>query len=205
MKKLLSVCLVLAMMICLGVTAFAEGAFVNSPSLNPAPEVEGSTEVVVTPYTDRNKLSDAELKALEAAYNSINSTENLSDLNKALNGKNLGVSDLFNLSSTSSKAQAITLKADTLKNFVALMVYVNGEWKIVEGAKVQNGKLMFTAKDFGPYAVVVDTTDDTKSPQTGINEVANTSGTSLVVYGMVMLLSACGAFLMWNKSKKYSA
>lgn len=204
MKKLLSVCLVLVMVICFGVTALAEGGFVNSPSLNPAPENEGSNVVLITPYFDRNTLSDAERTALENAYNSINSTQNLSDLNKELNGAKLGVSDLFNVSASSSNAQSLTLKADTLDNFVALMVYVNGEWKIVDGAKVKNGKLVFTAKDFGPYAVVVDT-NGTTSPQTGINEVVNTSATSLTVYGVIMLVSACGAFLMWNKSKKYSA
>ena len=63
---------------------------------------------------------------------------------------------------------------------------------------------MFTANDFGPYAIVVNT-DGTKSPQTGINEVVNTSNTSFVVYGLIMLASACGAFVMWQKSKKYSA
>ena len=204
MKKLLSVCLIFVMVICFGVTAFAEGGFVNSPSLNPAPEVEGTIEVVITPYFERSELSEAERKALEEAYNSINSVDNLSELNGNLKGENLGVSDLFNVSSNSSKAQTLTLKADTLDNFVALMVYVNGEWKIVDGAKVQNGKLVFTAKDYGPYAIVVDNADGTTSPQTGINEVANTSSASLVVCGAVMLISACGAFLMWNKSKKYS-
>ena len=205
MKKILSVCLIFVMVICFGVTAFAEGGFISSPSLNPAPEVEDTAEVIITPYAERHKLPDDERKLLEEAYNSIKSAEKLSDLNEGLKGKNLGVSDLFKVSSSSSSPKAVTLKSDNFKNFVSLMVYVNGEWKIVDGAKVQNGKLTFTAKDYGPYAVVVDTTDGTLSPQTGINEVANTSGTSFVIYGVVMLLSACGAFLMWNKSKKYSA
>jgi len=203
MKKLLSVCLVLVMVICFGVTALAEGGFVNSPSLNSAPQLEGDdSTVIITPYSERHTLPDAERKALEDAYESINQAESLSDLNEKLSG-NLAVSDLFNISSNSSKAQSLVLKADTLDNFKALMVYVDGEWKIVD-AKIKDGKLVFTANDFGPYAIVVNT-DGTKSPQTGINEVANTSSTSFVVYGIVMLASACGAFFMWQRSKKYSA
>lgn len=209
MKKLVSVCLVLVMVICFGVTALAEGGFISSPSLNPAPEVVEPTDgsVIIHAYSERSELSDAERNTLEEAYNTINGTTNLSNLNKGLSGGNLGVSDLFNVGYNGVNATgeyAVTLKSDTLKNFVSLMVYVNGEWKIVDGAKVKDGKLMFIAKDLGPYAVVVDT-NGTTSPQTGINESANTSGTSFAVYGAIMLISACGAFLMWNKSKKYSA
>ncbi len=216
MKKLLSVCLAFVMVISFGVTAFAEGGFVSSPSGNPAPEiVEPSEEkIVIIPYFDRGKLSEAERKNLEAAYSSINGTENLVSLNQGLNDiakdknidpSNLAVGDLFNVSNNgASGTHTLELKADTFKNFVALMAYVNGEWKIVEGAKLQGTNLVFTANHFGPYAVVVNTADDTKSPQTGINETAQ-RGTALGVYGALMLVSACGALLMWKKSKKYSA
>lgn len=203
MKKLLSVCLVLVMVMCLGVTALAEGGFVNSPSLNPAPEVEdGDSTITITPYSERHNLSDAERQILEDAYNSISQADSLSDLNQNLNG-DLAVSDLFHISSNSSKAQNLVLKADTLDNFKALMVYVDGKWELVD-ANVKDGKLVFTAEKFGPYAIVVNA-DGTKSPQTGINEVVNTSNTSFVVYGLIMVVSACGAFVMWQKSKKYSA
>lgn len=205
MKKLLSVCLVFVMVICFGVTAFAEGGFVSSPSLDTAPEVEeGSSDVKITPYGDRNTLTEAEREVLEEAYNSINSAQSLVELNGNLKGDNLAVSDLFNVSSDSTGPQTLTLKADTLKNFVSLMVYVDGAWKIVDGAKVQNGQLVFTAKDFGPYAIVVDN-KGTESPKTGVDEVANTQNVTFVVCGIVMLVSACGAFFMWQKSKKYSA
>lgn len=209
MKKLLSVCLVLVMVICFSVTAMAEGGFISSPSLNPAPEVIEPTDgsIVVHSYSKRNELSEDKRNALEDAYNSIKSTNNLSDLNGALNGKNIGVSDLFNVGYNGTNAagnHSVTLKADTLNNFVALMTYVNGEWKIVEGAKIQNGNLVFTAKDFGPYAIVVNT-DGTKSPQTGINETANTQNSAIAVYGILMAVSACGALIMWRKAKKHTA
>lgn len=209
MKKLLSVCLVLVMVLCFGITAVAEGGFVSSPSLNPAPEVIEPTDgsVVVHPYVDRDELTEDQRKVFENAYNSINNANSLADLNSKLNGKNLAVSDLFNVGYTGANANgsySVSLKADTLNNFSALMTYVNGEWKIVEDAKIQNGSLVFTAKNFGPYAIVVNT-EDTKSPQTGINGVENTSNTSLVVYGVIMLVSACGALIMWRKSKKHTA
>ena len=217
MKKLLSVCLALVMVISFGVTALAEGGFVSSPSGNPAPEIVKPSDgkIVITPYSNCGQLSEAERKNLEAAYNSINGTENLVDLNRGLKDiakdknidpSNLAVSDLFNVSNNgASGTHTLELKADTFKNFVALMVYVNGEWKIVDDAKLQGTNLVFTANYFGPYAVVVNTADDTKSPQTGINEAVQSSGASLGIYGALMLVSACGALLMWKKSKKYSA
>lgn len=216
MKKLLSVCLVFVMLMSLGVTAFAEGGFVSSPSGNPAPEIieSSNVKIVVTPYSNRNNLSTVEQKNLEDAYNSIKGNENVVDLNKGLsnvaknknvNPSKLAVSDLFNVSNNgASGTHTLALKSDTFNNFVALMTYVNGEWKIVEGAKLEGGNLVFTANNFGPYAVVVNN-DDTKSPQTGINETVHTSSASLAVLGVLMLASACGALLMWKKSKKYSA
>lgn len=211
MKKLLSVCLVFAMVMCFGITALAEGGFVSSPSGNSAPEVvEGNEGIVIHSYADRDELSDDERKELEAAYDSINNSDDIRDLNKNItsdNNANLAVSDLFNLGYTGSDSfgsQSIALNADTLNNFVALMVYVNGEWQIVSDAKIQNGNLIFTADKLGAYAVVVNTGDDTKSPQTGINETSADS-TGIVVYGILMVVSACGALFMWKKSKKYTA
>ena len=217
MKKLLSVCLAFVMVISFGVTVLAEGGFVSSPSGNPAPEIVEPSEgkIVIIPYSDRGKLSEAERKNLEAAYSSINENGNLVNLNQGLNDiakdknidpSNLAVRDLFNVSNNgASGTYTLELKADTFKNFVALTAYVNGEWKIVEDAKLQGANLVFTANYFGPYAVVVNTADDTKSPQTGINEAVQSSGASIAFYGALMLVSACGALLMWKKSKKYSA
>jgi len=213
MKKLLSVCLALIMVACFSVTAFAEGGFLNSPSLNPAPEVVEPTDegIEVTPYNDRDSLTDDEKKALEDAYDSIKNVDDVRDLNKDVadgNSSNLAVSDLFNVGyegNNTSGSYSVALKSDTLNNFTSLMTYVNGKWEIVDGAKVQDGKLMFTAKNLGPYAIVVNTGDSTNSPQTGINETTTTENTSLVVYGALMVVSACGALFMWRKSKKYTA
>lgn len=218
MKKLLSVCLALAMMLCLGVTAFAEGGFVSSPSANEAPEIVNSSSsgIIVTPYSNRNQLPSGQLSVLEEAYNSIKQNEDLTKLNSELSGiangknvkpENLAVSDLFNVSSKDTNASGeytLTLSADTFKNFVALMAYVNGKWVIVDGAKLQNGNLVFTASNFGPYAVVVNG-EATLSPQTGVNEAVNSDSTMLFVYAAITLVSLCGAAAMWKKSKKYSA
>lgn len=212
MKKLMSVCLVMVMVICFSVTAFAEGGFLSSPSLNPAPEVVPPSDegIEVKAYNDRDSLSDEEKKAIEDAYDSIKNTDDIRDLNKDVSdddSANLAVSDLFNVGYNGNNGAGsynVVLKADTLDNFVSLITYVNGKWEVVDGAKIQNGNLVFTAKNLGPYAVVVNT-DDVKSPQTGINETTDIEGNGFVVYGALMLVSACGAMIMWRKSKKYTA
>ena len=64
------------------------------------------------------------------------------------------------------------MKSDALKNFVCLLHYYNGEWRIVEDAKVtQNGEhLEFTEKEFSPFAIIVSTeVEEADAPQTGDN------------------------------------
>ncbi len=214
MKKLLSVCLALIMVTCFSVTAFAEGGFVGSPSGNLAPTVvESNGDISVHAYADRHSLTDEQRAEMEDAYNSIRNAENLTDLNSRLKdiakGKkiapeNLGASDLFYVSYNGKgefKKQNITLEADTLNNFVALMAFVNGEWIIVDGAKVEGGKLSFLANQTGPYAIVVDK-EGAKSPQTGVNGVQDSNDYSFVLYGALMLVSAFAAVALWRKAKK---
>ncbi len=80
----------------------------------------------------------------------------------------------------------ITLDTDTLKNYMALMNYVNGEWVIVENAKVTaDGYLQFSTDTFGPFAIVVGS-----SPaQTGdIVTIAGVSGFAIAAIAMIVVL-----------------
>lgn len=186
MKKLLLLCLAFVMIVSVIIPVSATtGAFVDSPSLNPAPElVKGENEneeceatIVVTAYGDRDKLAEADRKSIEEAYTIIRGTKDLSTLNEMIAeiAKELGVevtdlavSDLFDISDTECTLNHedhgyfdITLKSNTLENFVCLLHYYNGEWRIVENAIVTNNgeHLEFEEKEFSPFAIVVYTGD----------------------------------------------
>ncbi len=119
-------------------------------------------------------MNDEGRDEMEKAYNTIKNNEDGSSLNKALNKLAnmdhpvavLAISDLFDLDYTDCDGHAghgsvqIHLSAETLDHFVGLLVYVGGEWMVVEGAEVdkKESNLKFLAEKFGPYAIVVDST-----------------------------------------------
>lgn len=182
MKKFLALCLALAMVFTLGVTSFAApGSFVQSPSRNDGPTLveseneseECTAKLVVTPYKDRKTLPEKALAAIEEAYKIISKCKDLTTLNsdfasfvagKGLKAVNLAVSDLFDVSYYNCDTHdyhgyfRIRLSADTLKNFVGLLHYYNGEWEFVENAHVlpDGETLEFSIKDFSPFAIVVE-------------------------------------------------
>ena len=194
MKKFLAFCLALIMTFLLGTVAFAApGSFVQSPSRNDGPTlVEGDNEsadceadLVVTPYKDRKDLPEKALKAIEEAYKIIAKCKDLTTLNsafasfvagKGIKGVNLAVSDLFDVSYYNCDTHdshgyfRIKLSADTLKRFVGLLHYNDGEWEFVENARVlpDGETLEFSIKDFSPFAIVVEKEAGTVvSPDTG--------------------------------------
>ena len=191
MKKLFAIVLALVMVLSLNISVFAaEDSFVNSPSNNRAPVVEESknensnctSDVVVIPFGDRDTLPEDVKQQLQDAYDSIIKADDLTDLFSGLDSilapgtlpGDLSVSDLFNVGHTDCLDHAnhgrfeITLSADTLKGFVGLVQFIDGNWVVVEDAKLENGKLTFTSDADGSYAVVVDKTKaETISPITG--------------------------------------
>ena len=219
MKKVFAILLMTVMVFAASVNTFAAGAFLNSPSGNPAPVVSSfdfkaencTATLTVTPYAERSELSDADKALLEKAYADIAGTDDLTKLNKDLEklakdknikGKNLAVSDLFTLSHENCDAHddhgacSVKLDADTLGRFVALMqLNENGEWVLVADAKVTNNgeSLEFTVDSLSPLAIVVDTSSD--SPQTG------DSG-KLYIYAGIMLVSALAIAVVVVKTKK---
>jgi flagellar basal body-associated protein FliL len=224
MKKVVVILMVLVMMATMCVSVFAApGAFVNSPSKNPAPIlVEGKNEaegcnatVVITAYGDRNDLTAEQRQKLEEAYAMIVGAENLTTLNAGLatiaqqlgvNTTDLAVSDLFDISATECDGHAdhghfdITLKADTLKNFVALLHYYNGEWRLVENAEVTNngGHLEFDEDEFSPFAIVVSTADIVVPPEPANNYL----WIILLVVLLVIILVALVIWYFYRRSKK---
>lgn len=192
MKKFLAVCLALVMVISAGVLAFAQGGFVSSPSGNEAPEVEdvsyedGSCEpeIVVTPYSDREELSEEKEEALNEAYDDIAENEDVTAMCPALSGvatakgvnpADLAVSDLFDVSAYHKLPHdycgsiTVRLSSETIKNFVALLHrQSDGTWEVIPDVIVDldENSITFEARDFSPFAVVVDTSADSL-PNTG--------------------------------------
>ena len=128
-------------------------------------------------------MSKEEIKAIEDAYAKIVGTQDLASLSDAIkalaesrgmNSADLAVSDLFDISATNCDGHEshghfdVTLKADSLKNFVCLLHYYNGEWRIVENAEVTNNGeyLEFDEDEFSPFAIVVYTGSEIIEPST---------------------------------------
>ena len=182
MKKVLAIFLAAVMALSFSVMAFAApGSFVQSPSRNDGPTlVEGENEssdctakLVVTPYKDRKTLPQKALADIEKAYQIISNCTDITSLcapfasfvsGKGIPAANLAVSDLFDISYYGCnvhdyhKQFTFTIKADTLKNFVGLLHFHNGEWDFIENAKLNDdGTITFTVEDFSPFAIIVDT------------------------------------------------
>ena len=223
MKKVLAICLMIVMVVSMSVTSFAApGGFVSSPSGNPAPTVvdfDPSNDnctgwLVITPYGDREDLSDVLRSLLEKAYKDVVNSDDLTKLNaelakiaadKNIEGKNLAVSDLFDIHVTGCDFHDghfgfdITLDADKLSSFVGLLhMNKNGEWELVADAKVVNNNehLQFSVDSLSPFAIVVDTTiDGGDAPQTGDNSM-------IYIYVVLMAASALALVTILLKNKK---
>lgn len=190
MKKILTLCLTLVMMVTMSVSAFAApGGFVSSPSGNAAPQLISFSNVnkdctailKITSYADRESLTSDEKNEFENAYTSIANTSNVSSLNSELaniSTDSLAVSDLFYMDQSNCASHdehgafTIEISADTLKKFVALMRYDGNKWVLVDDAKVSEDglHLIFSSKELGSFAIVVSTDSNdaiTDSPQTG--------------------------------------
>lgn len=222
MKKVMAICLTLVMVMSLGIAAFAApGSFISSPSMNKAPvlisyENESSdctAKLILTAYADRKTLPENLCAMIEKAYDMIVGTDDLSTLNSGVAdlAKDAGVkvtalsvSDLFDLRYVDCSNHdlhgsfRIVIESETLENFVCLLHYYNGEWSIVDSAKVTNdGKyLEFTAKEFSPFAIVVKTdAENVTPPYTGDNS-------AIFICSVVMAISVTTIVVLLATSKK---
>lgn len=218
MKKILAVCLALVMVASAAFLAFAQGGFVSSPSGNPAPVIievvyeEGSCNprIVVTPYSDRESLDDKREGDINDAYDEIAENEDLTNLCEALEAvaaekgipvEDLAISDLFDVTAYHNGDHEycgtikITLSAETIKNFVALL-HRNSQdsWEVVPNVIVNTAEntIEFSAVDFSPFAVVVDTSAE---------NLPNT-GEALYIPAIAMFVSAIAlVFVLVNLKK----
>lgn len=185
MKKMLSCVLALTLVFTMTVSVFAAGGFISSPSAQKGPKlidaaIEGCEgDIILVPYSEKEELEDAKRKLLEAAYESIAQNKDLSKICDELKEladkldidvKDLAVSDLFYLDYEGCDDHeghgpfTVSIRPEIINNFVALMTLVDGEWVIVDGAKIVDGVLTFSGDNYGPYAIVLNTG---MNPETG--------------------------------------
>lgn len=217
MKKAFTIVLSIIFVLSLGVYAIAaSGNFLESPSRNPAPILidailpeDCTAEIIITPYSDRNSMSDENIAAIEDAYKVLKETDDLSAINqqlkeyiksKGIDSKNLAVSDLFDVSYYGCnvhdyhKQFKFTIKADTLKNFVGLIHFHNGEWDFVDNAKInEDGSLTFTVDDFSPFAIIVNT---------GAQETPTGDVTPWIFIALIVASAAALTVVAYNYKKE---
>ena len=220
MKKFITVLLVFTMVMSLSLAVVAApGAFQESPSKNQAPElVESGNEsedclarIIITAYANRDQLPEDTRKAIEDAYKIIlesNVTGSLDEVLKpfadtlGIEVSDLAVSDLFDISMVGCDVHEghgnfhIKLKADTLKNFVCLLHFCNGEIRVVKDAKVvHDGEcLEFTEDEFSPFAIVVNTAAQ--------EPITPPTGDSYMIFAVVAAVSALVLVVLVIKQKK---
>lgn len=211
MKKILTIFMLSLLVFNLTVSSFAAdlGSFMQSPSSKRAPTLVsgGSDEhpcekpLIITAYGDRDQLSEQLRKDIETFYSKIMGVQNLvaicPELREIANKQgipsaNLAVSELFDISDSCGKVEKefdIVIKSETLDNFIGLIHYYNGEFVLVENAKVKevDGELhlYFTTEGLSPFAIVVNTGD-------AIEPVDN----SILVAVLTILAIAEGAVLV---------
>lgn len=230
MKKVLVLCLTVALIATMSVSAFANSIFVKSPSTNQAPVIEEvikdsedcTAEVVVTPFSDRDKLPEEKKEVLENLYEAIvNITKPDEEIvnevvvqvknevkeiikqvseDKKIKEEVIAVSDIFNVSHHGCVDHdhhdgfTVRLKAETLKNFISLLHFENGKWEVVKDVTInKNGTITFKGEMEGSYAVLVDSS---KLPSdTGDNS-------NIALWAMILSASALAIVLVALKKKR---
>ncbi|MBE6807100.1 MAG: hypothetical protein E7527_03675 [Ruminococcaceae bacterium] len=185
MKRMMVSLMAVVLVLTMSVSVFAAGGFISSPSGRKGPELIDAAivgcdgELILISYDERDQLSDDKREVFEESYQQIADNKDLSKVCEELKDlaeklgidvKDLAVSDLFYLDYTGCDDHeghgpfTVKIRPEYVNNFVGLMAFVNGEWVLVDGAKVVNGVLTFTGDHYGPYAIVLNTG---LSPETG--------------------------------------
>ncbi len=234
MKKLLAFLLTVVMVVTMTVAAHAaDGTFMISPTLRPAPSLIGFknmveecvAEIIITAYANRHTLPESLRNLIEEAYDVLAKTDDLGSLNDKLadfakdlnvSTSDFAISDLFDIRMTDCESHEthgafdITLSPESLSNFVCLLHYKDGLWSVVENAKVTNNgtHLQFTTEDFSPFAIVVNTktADEPGTSEDDSSEVPGKPGdnSNTAVYAVIMLGSALSVILLARKLRKQS-
>lgn len=228
MKKFLAIVLAMILAVSVSVIAFANGGFIASPSGNDAPviiEIEYGDdscepEIVVTPYSERDNLDSKRKSDMEKAYDEIAANKDLTKLcpaldavarSKGVDPKNLAVSDLFDVTAYHTRNDhaycgsiTLTLSAETLKNFVALIHRnpTTQKWEYIADAYVDASEstITFSCRDFSPFAIVVDKKADT-IPPTGESQLQ----LQILIPAAIMVISVvslAGVLIVLKKKKQ---
>lgn len=226
MKRTFAIVLAMMLALMMSVSVYAApGSFVSSPSGNAAPTIidvvpdspDCTMKIIITPYSERDKLPDDEREQVEKAYSDIAGASDLTELWKELaalaeenniTDPHLAVSDLFQIHGEGCddhdghKGFEITLDADTLSHFFALMqMDENGNWSKVDGAYInEDGHLVFHLTKM-PVSMAIVVNSENVSPET--SAMANLKN-DMVIYGALMLVSALAIVVLVIKSKKYA-
>lgn len=212
MKRFFAFFMTVVLVVAMSVPAFAAtlGEFITSPSRVPAPELidysnanhECTAKLVITPYAERHTLPTETREMIEAAYNEIvNSSDITSDLNTELaklandagiDPKDLAIGDLFDISyydcplHSGHNGFTITLKPEVFDNFVGIMHRNNGNWEVLKAtANADDKTITFFVDDLSPFAIVYNT--NPKAPTTG-----DSSNMWIYIVLMVASVSALG-------------
>lgn len=142
---------------------------------------ECEEELIVTPYIRKVDIeSELSEQQLEESYAKILSVEDVGELcediipiahSLGVETQDLVVRDLFDITAYEhhvsdhhvieqhDKYYNVTLKVDSLENYVALMVYYDNEWHIVENVEVirDENLLKFLTNELSPFALIVAT------------------------------------------------
>lgn len=220
MKKIFTLSLVIMMTLIMAVSSFAAGAFIASPTGVAAPKLVAATnnnidcvaELIIESYSDRKNFDDAAYAEMNAAYKTIKETDDLGKLNKELaalaekykvTSDKLAVSDLFEIHHKGCEDHAncgsftITIKPNTVENFIAIMHFENGEWKLLESTVGEDGTVTFVADDFSPFAIVAH--DGTGKAPMSAGAVAG------ITVGSVAAVAAVGGVVAYVLIKKKKA
>lgn len=115
--------------------------------------------VTLVRYDERDTLEETKREIFEEAYTTIENASTLTDLNVRLNNvtaKNgMIICDLFDLDYDELGFPAkVTVVNKDLEGFIALLQYLEGEWKWVN-IDLYGDELVFTADELSPYIIIV--------------------------------------------------
>ena len=216
MKRISTFILAMLMIVALAIPAFAANAFVSSPTGRPAPTLiefkpdsdDCKAQLVITPYGERDTLSDEARALIEKAYADIANggaefLSILADLAKQLklDASQLAISDLFDIDTTHCEDHddhggfTITIKIDDASKLVGILHLNQTKWEICDIYEIDREKdtVKFHGTEFSPFALVVATGD-----------VDLDGGSNLwwIILLIVLVLAIAGALIWFFVFKK---
>ena len=228
MKKVLTLCLTILLVITLAIPAMAAtGSFVASPSTTGAPSLESATpdsedcvaEVLITAFADRANLDEASRQELEEAYNQIVNSDTANAFVTALNQlaetlgmqvSGLSISHLFDIDTTNCATHdghggfTITLKIDNADKLLGVLHMGHStQWEVCDSVVVDKeaGTVTFHANDFSPFALVVDN-GTTEGPDIGDDDDDKKGGNAwwiILIIVVVVVAAGVVAFVLLKK------